>query len=301
MDATLKHLRIFVEVARQGSFTRAAKRLSLSQPALTIAIGQFEEILGIRLFDRTTRRVSPTPDGESFMVTAERLLEDFDSAVADIRAVAERRRGRVGIAALPSVAMGLLPAVLARFTAAYPGVRVQLHDANAAGIQRQVRRSEVDFGIGSQWEPDDELEFAPLIRDRFAMVCRADHELAARKGRLAWRRLDGHTFLGLGRDTGIRPLLLSVKDLPAVIQAPKFEVSNIATLEGMLEAGLGITALPLLAVHGMRAGGLVWRPLDEPVVEREICLITRRGRSLSPAAESMRDLVVEHLPKKWAA
>lgn len=301
MNITLKHLRIFVQVGRLGSFTRAAEQLSLSQPALTIAIGQFEEMLGIRLFDRTTRRVSLTADGADFMATAERLLEDFDSAVADIRAVAERRRGRVGIATLPSVAVALLPSVLAQFTRSYPAVRVQLHDSNASGVQRRVRRNEVDFGIASIWEPDSELEFTPLFRDEFALVCPADHALAGGKGRIPWRRLAGYRFLGLGRDTGIRPLLLSVKGLPEAILSPQFEVSNIATLEGMLEAGLGITALPMLAVQGPLARGLVARRLVEPVVEREVCLITRRGRSLPPAAESLRDLILAHLPKKSAA
>jgi DNA-binding transcriptional LysR family regulator len=297
MNVTVKHLRIFIEVARQGSFTQAAERLSLSQPALTIAVGQFEQMLGIRLFDRTTRRVVLTAEGEAFLPTAERLVEDFDTAIADIRAVAERRRGRVGIAALPSVAIRLLPGIVARFTEAYPEIRVHMHDSNASGVQRRVRRNEVDFGIGSPWEPDPELEFTPLLRDRFVMVCRAEHRLGQTKGRLPWRRLSGYPFLGLARDTGIQPLLQAIKDLPEAIRTPHYEVSNIATLEGMLKAGLGITALPRLAVPRSGTVALVSRPLSDPVVEREICLITRRGRSLSPAAESMRELVLENIPE----
>jgi DNA-binding transcriptional LysR family regulator len=301
MNVTLKHLRVFVEVAHQGSFTRAAERLSLSQPALTIAIGQFEETLGVRLFDRTTRRVTLTGDGEDFLATAERLLEDFDAAIADMRDLAERRRGRVGIAALPSVAVRLLPQVVASFSEAYPGVRIHLHDANAKGVQRRVQRKEVDFGIGSLWEPDPELEFQPLLRDPFVMVCRAGHPLARGKGALPWRRLAGHDFIGMGRDTGIRPLLRATQGLPEDIHAPKYEVSSVAALEGMLEAGLGLTALPLLAVPVSRPRKLVSRRLVEPVVEREIGLITRRGRSLSPAAEQMRDMLLDSLRANQAA
>ena len=295
MNITLKHLRVFVEVAHQGSFTRAAERLSLSQPALTIAVGQFEESLGVRLFDRTTRRVSLTSDGEDFLATAERLLEDFDVAVADMRDLAERRRGRVGIAALPSVALRLLPEVVADFSKAYPGVRIHLQDANARGVQERVQRKEVDFGIGSLWEPDPELAFEALIRDPFVMVCRREHPLARGKGPLPWRRLAGHDFIGMGRDTGIRPLIHAVRDLPEAVQMPKCEVSSIPALEGMLEAGLGVAALPLLAVPTGRSKRLVSRRLVEPVVEREIGLLTRRGRSLSPAAEQMRSMLVESL------
>lgn len=301
MNVTLKHLRVFVEVAHQGSFTRAAERLSLSQPALTIAVGQFEEALGVRLFDRTTRRVSLTGDGEDFLATAERLIEDFDVAIADMRDLAERRRGRVGIATLPSVAVRLLPEVVASYSEAYPGVRIHVQDANARGVQGRVQRKEVDFGIGSLWEPDPELDFQPLLRDPFVMVCRVGHSLARGKGALPWRRLAGHDFIGMGRDTGIRPLIHGIKGLPEEIQAPKYEVSSIPALEGMLEAGLGLTALPQLAVPISRPKKLVARRLVEPVIEREIGLITRRGRSLSPAASRMRDMLLDRLSEDKAA
>lgn len=301
MNVTLKHLRSFVEVARQGNFTRAARALSLSQPALTITVGQFEDTLGVKLFDRTTRRVRLTSEGQDFLPAAVRLLEDFDTAISGIRDVAERRRGRVGVAALPSVAMRLLPRIVARFTERYSGINVHLHDDNASGVGERVRRNDVDFGIASRWEPIDDLSFRPLIKDSFGLVCRADHALAKAQGPLTWRELAGHAFLGLAPDTGIQQLLREVKDLPQTIQAPKCEVSNIATLEGMLEAGLGITALPALAVPVAQPGTFVFRPLVRPKIEREICLITRQGRSLSPAAQSLRDMIVEHFPPRWAA
>ncbi|MCG8356733.1 MAG: LysR family transcriptional regulator, partial [Kiloniellales bacterium] len=99
MNVTLRHLRAFVEVAHQGAFTRAAQALALSQPALTVVINQFETELGFKLFDRTTRRVRLTQEGERFLPTAEHLLDDFDQALEDLRAVSERRRGKVAIAA----------------------------------------------------------------------------------------------------------------------------------------------------------------------------------------------------------
>lgn len=295
MNVTLKHLQAFVAVAEEGSFTRASQRLALSQPALTIQINQFEEQLGIKLFDRTTRRVNLTGSGEEFLPTARRLLEDFRNSVAEIRAVAERRRGRVSVAALPSIAMKVMPQVVARFTSMYPGVAVHLHDANSSGVQRRVRRNEVDFGLASMWEPDQDLEFAKVVRDPFGLVCRSDHPLAASTEPIAWRDLAETTFLGLAPDTGIRPLLYKVDDLPDNVRAPQFEMSNIATLEGMLAAGIGVSALPRLTVPDHHRADLVFRRLCEPGVTREICLITRRGRSLSPAAESMRELILETL------
>jgi DNA-binding transcriptional LysR family regulator len=134
VNVTLKHLQAFVAVAQEGSFTRAARRLALSQPALTIQINQFEEELGVKLFDRTTRRVLLTDNGAEFLPTAERLLDDVETAIAQVRDVAARRRGRVGVATLPSIAMKLMPAMVAEFRSTYPGVSVHLLDANASGV-----------------------------------------------------------------------------------------------------------------------------------------------------------------------
>jgi LysR family carnitine catabolism transcriptional activator len=99
----LRHLRGFVAVAREGNFTRAAERLLLSQSALTVTIRQLEEYLGIALFNRTTRQVTLTVDGENFLTSAEKIIGDFDDAVAAVRHSVTQRRGQVSIAVLPSV------------------------------------------------------------------------------------------------------------------------------------------------------------------------------------------------------
>ena len=297
MSITIKHLRGFVAVAHHGNFTRAAEALSLSQPALTITVSQFEDLVGVKLFDRTTRRVRLTADGEDFLPGALRLIEEFDSVISGMRDVAERRRGRVGLAALPSVAIRLLPETVADYCSRYPSISVHLHDDNARGVGERVRRGEVDFGIASRWQPIGDLSFRPLLKDTFGLVCRADHALARGRGPLTWRDLAGHDFLGLAADTGIQQVLGGIKGLPDNVRGPRFEVSNVATLNGMLSAGLGITALPELAVPSETASRIVFRRLTRPSVQREICLITRRGRSLSPAAQGLRDLIVANFPR----
>lgn len=301
MNVTLRHLRAFVEVAHQGAFTRAAQALALSQPALTVVINQFETELGFKLFDRTTRRVRLTQEGERFLPTAEHLLDDFDQALEDLRAVSERRRGKVAIAALPSVAIQVLPAIVKDFSHRYPAVTVHLYDANASGVQQRVLDKQADFGIGSRWEDSADLAFEPLLEDAFGLVCRADHELAKSSRPLSWSALKGYPFLGLAADTGIRPLLNGLRNLPETIRRPQYEVSNIATLEGMLRAGLGITALPALAWPGGPKGGLVFRPLSRPVLHREISAITRAGRSLSPAAESLLAMIRKAMVQREGA
>ncbi|MBY0269719.1 MAG: LysR family transcriptional regulator [Burkholderiales bacterium] len=295
INATLRHLRCFATVAREGSFTQAAKRMFITQSSLTAAIQQLEQAVGLRLFDRTTRRVTLTREGISFVPVAERLLSDFDAAVADVRAVAERQRGHVSIAAAPSVVALILAPAIAGFSTTYPNIRVAVSDGGAELVQKHVLASEADFGITSRWADDPGLDFRPLICDRFGVVCRKDHALGRAKTRIAWKRLQGERYIGLGIDTGIRTMLQSSPDLPTMLRTPHFEVSSTGSLYAMLDAGLGISVLPALAANLKPLNKLAFRELTEPSLERTICVITRRGRALSPAAQSMLDMIARHL------
>ncbi len=307
INATLRHLRCFATVAREGSFTQAAKRMFITQSSLTAAIQQLEQAVGLRLFDRTTRRVTLTREGVSFVPVAERLLNDFDAAMADVRAVAERQRGHVSIAAAPSVVALVLAPAIAGFSATYPNISVAVSDGGAELVQQRVLAAEADFGITSRWADDPGLDFRPLICDRFGVVCRKDHPLGRAKTRIAWKRLQGERYIGLGVDTGIRTMLQSSPDLPTMLRAPHFEVSSTGSLYAMLNAGLGISVLPALAANLIPLNHLAFRELTEPSLERTICVITRRGRALSPAAQGMLDMIARHLqsyalpPGAWLA
>src|ERR1700744_4622018 len=112
VNANIRHLRAFLSVTRHKSFTRAAQELNVSQPTLTTVIRHLEDIVGGSLFDRTTRSVVLTPEGLGFVPLAERLIYDFDLAMEGIRAIATRRRGRIGIALVHSVATKIMPHVL---------------------------------------------------------------------------------------------------------------------------------------------------------------------------------------------
>ncbi len=297
MRLTLRHVRAFVEVARQGSFRRAAEKLFVSQPALTITIHQLEELVGVSLFNRTTRRVDLTTDGEDFLPIAERLVADFDRAISDLKASAERRGGQVAIAVLPSLTINLIPELLARFKNATPGIRVILRDDNARGVQHQVRNNESDFGISNCWEMDSELEYTPLTHDSVGLVCPADHPLGNNKGPLAWRKLEGFPFVGMSRDTGVHKLINTIEERPETIRSPEYEVLTMAALGGILEAKLAITVLPSLAVPSHMHPALVFRELIDPRVERELCLITRRDHPLSAAAQRVRDMLLTETPR----
>jgi len=290
INVTLKHLRGFVAVAEEGSYSRAAQRLFLTQSSVTATIQQVEQAIGLTLLDRTTRRVALTNEGSEFLPVARRLLKDFDAAVSDIRAVAERQRGHLGIAAAPSVVALILPPLICEFSARYANISLAIRDAGSQSVQQRVLDSEIDFGIASKWADDPRLDFEPLLRDRFEIVVRRDHPFA-KCSALTWKHLEKHRFVGLANDTGVQAMLRSVPTLPRSVQEPQYQTSSTSALEAMLKEGLGVSVLPALAARLISSKHLAFIELREPLVERELCVITRQGRSLSPAAQTILRLL----------
>lgn len=293
---TLKQLRAFVATARHGSFTRAGQQLGLSQPGLTMTIRQLEETVCVTLFDRTTRRVTLTTDGMQFLPTAERLLSDFDFAIDDLRALAEQRRERVGVSSVYSIATSVLPNVVLKFAADWPTISLNLRDENSAGVCRQVRRNEVDFGFASRDAEDPELDFTLLLSDQMGVVASERHPLMKKKAQPRWSDLEHYEFLGLGATTGPWLALHAVEQVPVAVRSPRIELANIPTLEAMLGARLSVTSLPALAFpeNGIR-GGMRYRPLFDPVVMRDLFLVTRKGRSLSRAAQDLKGRILQSI------
>jgi LysR family transcriptional regulator, carnitine catabolism transcriptional activator len=294
-NITVKHLRAFTSVARLTSFTRAAEELALSQPALTMAIRQLEDSIGASLFDRTTRRVTATPEGSDFLPTAERLLREFDGALQGVRSAAQRRRGRVGIASVHSVATQILPPALREFADGHPGISLHLHEGNSTDVRRRVRDNEVDLGIGGMDGDGAELDCRPLFRDQMGLLGGAGHPLIRRSRAPSWQDLAGHDFIGLTGDRGTRPMLLTIPNLPPSVLSPRYEVSNNSILKAMLELGLGVAATA--ALTGMLHTGdpLQFRAMAGAPTWRTVYLITRRGRTLSRAAETIAVLIGEHV------
>jgi DNA-binding transcriptional LysR family regulator len=182
MNVTIAYLRAFLEVGRALNFSRAAEKLSLTQPSLSMAIQQLEKALKVKLLDRTTRKIHLTDEGATFLVTVERLLDEFDTAIESMRTIAERRGGRVSIATLPSMTTTFIPTAVASFSSKYPGIRVHLRDDNTPNVWARVQRGDVDFGMAGDFKPLPELEFVPLLCDKFGVVMREDHPLARING-----------------------------------------------------------------------------------------------------------------------
>ena len=286
-NVTLNHLRTFIVVARLDSFNQAAEELSRSQPAVTLAIKQLEQYIGISLFERTTRQVAATAEAEKFLPVARRLVREFDIAIEHLVAAAECRTGHISVTVLPSVTTRLMPDIIRAFSDKYPRISIQLSDNNARGVQQSVERAEVDFGIASMWMPNSKLAFTPLCEDTFKLVCHRGHKLAQSYDTVSWRQLKHVDFIGSGITQGL--------SMQRYINSPRFECVTVNSLFAMLKANLGVTALPSLAIPS--DPDLVSIPLTAPVETRQICLITRKKSVLSPAAGAMIELLTQETPR----
>ena len=292
INFNLNDLQAFRAVAELGNFRKAAEALHVSQPAFSRRIEKLEEALGVQLLERTTRRVSLTSVGRDFDRKVQQLLDDLDHTLLGIRGVAATRMGEVTIACVPSTVYYFLSRVIARYHERYPKVRVKVFDAGANEVLTVVSRGEADFGLNFVGGQEPDIEFTPLLEERFVAACRRDHPLA-KKRRVAWSELGQYDYISVSKASGNRLLLdQALANLPGRPQSI-YETQHVTTMLGLVEAGLGVAAVPSIAMPGADHPLLVSVPLVDPVITRKIGLIRRKGRSLSPAAQQLFEFFLE--------
>jgi DNA-binding transcriptional LysR family regulator len=297
MRFSLADLEAFVAVAELASFRRAAESVHLSQPALSRRIGKLEGLLGVRLFDRTTRTVSLTTVGRDFAGKARSLLDELERSLLAMSEVAATQAGEVTVACVPSAAYYFLPDVIRRYHERFPRIRVRMIDEAANTVLAAVVRGEADFGLNFIGTQDPDLDFQPIFKEPFVAACRRDHPLAGKR-QVAWAELGAYDFMTVSKSSGNRLLIdLALAD---VRERPRwfYEVRHVSTLLGLVEAGLGVAAVPQLAMPAADHPTLASVPLVEPVVTRTLGLIRRQGRSLSPAAQELYALLETERPRR---
>lgn len=289
LNFDLNDLLAFRAVAELGNFGRAAETVHLSQPAFSRRIDKLERALGVRLLERTTRRVTLTALGRDFERKTRELLDELDATLLAIRGVAATRMGEVSVACVPSTVYYYLSEVIRRYHELSPKVRVKVFDAGANEVLAAVARGEADFGIDFVGAQEGELEFEPLVEERFVAACRRDHPIAKLR-RVTWSQLGQYDYISVGRASGNRVLLDQA--LAGLAGRPQaiYETQHVTTSLGLVEAGLGVAAVPSMAMPREDHPLLVSVPLVDPIVTRKVGLIRRRGRSLSPAARQLYEL-----------
>jgi LysR family carnitine catabolism transcriptional activator len=284
INLTPTQLAGFLALARSGSFSDAARQLGISQSALSRTIQAMERTLGRRLFDRTTRSVTPTPIGIELMPLAERMVAEFDSAYGELAQFIDGRSGRLVIAALPSISAVLLPATIARFAESYPEVDIVIRDGLSESVVDAVAGGRADIGLTVRPPPSAKLSYRHLVADEFGLVCRPDDTLAG-EAAVGWSVFEPRRFVAMAPGSSVRAMTDAAFHQAGLAIKPLFECAFVATTGNLVAARLGITALPRLTMPLIGAAPLVWRKLARPVLSRRLGVVTRTGRALSPAAD----------------
>lgn len=293
-NPSLERLRIFLRVAKTGSFSETARVENVSQPALSRSIRLLEEQLGVRLFDRNTRNVSLTPAGEELLPTVERLTNDFDHAFSELVQVFRGERGRVVLGALPSVAAVFLPQAIARLQRVQPQIEIAIRDDLSGSLLQQLEERKIDFAFTTRPEETERLTFLPLLTDDFVLVFRQDDPLDV-EGSATWAVFKKQPFIAMAPHSSVR-LLTDVAFAQAGLSVtPLYECSHLATVGGLIKTGLGVSALPRSTLPLLNLSSVVCRPLRQPVMSRSIGIVSVRGRSRSPASEAVIQILTEFL------
>lgn len=286
---TLADLRAFATVGELQSFAAAAKVLHLSQPALSRRIANLEEQLGVRLFDRTTRSVALTLLGRRFLAEVRGVIDSLDRSVVGLHDVAHLQAGDVTMGCVFSAVHHFLPGVIRSFRERNPQVMVRIVEEGADEVLASVKDGESDFALNYTGMQDPEVEFTQLLKEPFVLACRRDHALASRRS-VRWADLAEHPYALVSHASRNRVLIDQALAGAGKLPRPVAEVRHVSTLIGLVESGLAIAVVPQLALPPP-GGPVIGVRLGEPAITRTIGMIRKRGRSLSPAAQALAELV----------
>ncbi|TVO66890.1 LysR family transcriptional regulator [Denitromonas ohlonensis] len=257
----IRHLRVFVAVAEELHFGRAAERLNLSQPPVSIAIKELEEELGLRLFERTSRRIELTDGGSAVLNDARAVLNRLQVLRENARKVSLGRVGSISLGTTTLPTFSFLPDILRRFTLDFPDVQLGLMETTSDQILVGLERGTYDIGFMFTMPVKvPGLSYLPIGREPLILALPEDHP-AARLARVPLEMLASDKFLVFERQAG--PLMFD--SMVALCMrhgfSPKiFTARLMPTIISLVSAGIGVALLPI-CFQSLRREGVVYRPL----------------------------------------
>lgn len=289
MNYSLRQLRIFVTVAQAKSFSRAGDIIGLSQSAVSHSIKELERQTGVKLLDRTTREVVLTEAGQQLATRLDRVLDELHSTLREAGRVGTQLTGTVRVAASQTISAHLIPQCIAQSNHLYPAIDFVLHDRPQQWVLESIRQGDVDFGIVIDPGAVTDLQCETVLSEPFLLLCHQNHPFASREW-VSWQDLEHERLVLQDYASGSRPLIDAALSHFSIDANIVQEIGHPATLFPMVEAGIGISVLPALALPLPQGNQLQVKRLT-PVVERQLMLARRKNRSLSTAAQALWDVV----------
>ncbi|WP_211762333.1 LysR family transcriptional regulator [Kutzneria sp. CA-103260] len=289
----LHQLAYFVAVADTRHFTRAAERMRVAQPSLSQQVRALERDVGAELFHRIRGNLSLTEAGETLLPFARRMLAEAESAYQAVRELDELGRGRVRLGATPSLCTGLLPAMLAGFRTAYPGIELTVHESGSRDLQTELSEGALDLAIivDSRLRDESRLSTLPLLIEELVVISAMDRPAPVRRARVRISDLRDRPLVMFRRGYDLRDA--TVNACRAEGFEPSFAIEG-GEMDAVLEfvrAGMGIAVVPSTVV---RDRFRVTR-FAEPGLSRVVRLAYRQDVEPSRAARALRDAITRHL------
>lgn len=281
-----RQLKAFCLAAQEGSFIAGARLLHVTQPSFTALVKGLEYDLGVQLFERTTRSCRLTVQGEGLYETLSRVLADLEEVYQYAKDEGKGLRGRLSIAALPSLSVGFLAKSVAAFHEQYPLVRIYMTDLTSDKVIEAVRANRVELGVGP--EPvDKELDFAPLFTDRLLVAGVPGHPVFS-EARIEWSSLTKHKLCMIGGGATAHEMELVGRG-----KVQPVEVTHLSAATSMARFGILLAVIPSSATASLNTQGLRFEPLSGHGATRQLGAIFRRQRNLPSTARHFLELMTK--------
>jgi len=282
----LSDLNVFLAVARERSFSRAAEKLYRTQPAVSQALRRLETWAGERLLERKARGILLTDAGEVLVEYAERMLNlraEVKKSLADLTGL---RRGKLSLGVNESSIHALLP-VLARYRKKYPQVHIGIQRTFSRDIPREVLNHRIDFGVISFEPQDEKLTAVKIFRDELAFVVPPRHRLARRKS-VSVKEASAEPFVAHIVESPFRWRVIRLFEKQRVPLHMPVELPTIESIKRFVQMGMGVAIVPRMCVeHELKQGALVEVKIRQMRMPRDLYLVHRSDARLSHAAQAL--------------
>jgi LysR family hydrogen peroxide-inducible transcriptional activator len=283
-------LRYFCAVARHGTFTRASEVEHVAQPSLSQQILKLEAELGARLFDRLPRSAKLTVFGKAFLPKAERILRELGEAKTELRDMSGNENGEVVVGIIPTIAAYLLPRLLNGFATRHPLISVKVVEDTTPVLLQRLHDGTIDMAIAALPVAGNELVSEELFEEKFYAVLPQKHRRASRAS-ISLAELEREPFLLLKEGHCFRDSLIAACDKAKISPSVVFESGQFATILAMVAAGMGVSAVPAMAVQPH--AGCKFVPISGRHSSRKVGIVTSRHHYQSRAQrlliKQMRD------------
>lgn len=286
----IKQLRAFHSLAKTRSFTQAARRLVVTQSAISHSIKTLETSLHCQLFDRTGKSVDLTGHGHLLLRRTERIFEEMKSANDELSSLGTSGLARLRIGSTMTMCHYLLPAVLLKFRENFPRCDIRIEPGDSEYLQGILASGEIDLALGLRTPGSSRFDVRPLLSDQMSLVVAPTHPWAKQQ-ELKRQDFEKERFIVYGRKTHTYRLIESYFKKQGIVLNSPLELGSMEAIKELAKIGLGIGVVaPWITREEIDQGSLVARDIAKPKLKRQWALFSKRQRPLSLAEETFASI-----------